>query len=337
MSEPDQRDEAPSPDEDYRDASTLSANTWPTLQDLLSADGGNVQVVETWLREFHPDLPALLEEGAALYRTLARATDTDYSGYQGEFSEIGRTIGGPAEELAPMMHGKVPVPDDHPHRSEILRAQELSARAQGLFSKGLVLLMIGRAYLWAATDLLRQRVTPAFGYMRIQVEGVALLHLFEEDPFLSKRWLDAQAGPEGVRFYHDTRERIGELVNALGLRFAYETSTSSFQHVRLAGAAWGFRQSDGEERGRRVHEIGLSFQEVDPDDRVPFYDATLFVLDTQRLVFNAMPGIVDAITSEQRIPGFGARVQEMKARRIELYGLPRDPESGDEDSDRSLE
>lgn len=241
---------------------TTRIRPWPTVEELAGADGDNVTYTWGALRDLAEDVPGVIEEAAALHDELTRATKS-YAAEQAEFQAIADEIGEPYETLLPMMLGEAPIPKRHPHRKRIIKAQELSSTANALVPKGIVLLMIGRAYMWAVTDLLRLRVTSAYGYVRNQAEGVALLRIFDESPARAAAWMEVETDEEGVRFYKKTQKRLNRVLVETGLKRAYEIGSGYSQHVRLAGASHGFAELRREREGQPVHRLGVALQEID--------------------------------------------------------------------------
>lgn len=292
---------------------------WPTVEELAEADRSNVNCTWDALRDFDEDLPAVIEEAAALHDELTRVTKTSYAAEQAEFQKIADEIGEPEDTLLPIMLGKRRIPKGHSHRKKIIYAQQLYSKSIALVPKAIVLLMIGRAYMWAVTDLLRLRVTSAYGYVRNQAEGVALLRIFDENPTRAAAWMEVETDEDGFRFYRKTQKRLNQVLDKVGLKHAYEIGSGYSQHVRLAGASHGFAEVRQEGEGQPMHRLGVSLQEIDVDNLIPFYGAVLFVLETQGLVFSAIPQVLDGGVRNRRIPEFVERVQQLKELGRERY------------------
>ena len=56
-----------------------------------------------------------------------------------------------------------------------------------------------RQFRWMATDLLRGRLTSSIGYLRLQAESVALMHLLLNDPIQADAWFAAGLTAYGGR------------------------------------------------------------------------------------------------------------------------------------------
>lgn len=144
-----------------------------------------------------------------------------------------------------------------------------------------VALMIGRCYRWAATDLLRFRITAAIANLRVQAEGVALLLLFRDggDPE-SRGWYRAATSDAGRLWYKANQRRLRAQMNE-GIGFAYDYGSMAL-HVRPLG----FLRSVS--MGGPHDALRLLDQEVNPDNMGLYVREALNVLICQTSVWHGM-------------------------------------------------
>lgn len=91
---------------------------------------------------------------------------------------IADNLGLEAEQLRGLLN------DEHPAVGKIEEARAICRRLYARQARRILLLLLQRHFMWAATDLLRMRLTPAFGYCRQEAEAIAFLCLFEIAPIL---------------------------------------------------------------------------------------------------------------------------------------------------------
>ena len=72
-------------------------------------------------------------------------------------------------------------------------------------SRALLLLQAYRSYMYAATDMRRFRVGTATGFMRLEIEAVALMYLFQNNPSLAYTWFNLRGDSQGKAFYKKTK------------------------------------------------------------------------------------------------------------------------------------
>lgn len=144
-----------------------------------------------------------------------------------------------------------------------------------------VALMIGRCYRWAATDLLRFRITGAIANLRVQAEGVALLHLFRDGgDEESRAWYTAATTDSGRHWYTKNQRRLRAQMGE-GINFAYDYGSMAL-HVRPLGLLRSV--SMGGPHGA----LRLLDQEVNPDAMALYVREVLNVLVCQTSVWHGM-------------------------------------------------
>jgi len=107
-------------------------------------------------------------------------------------------------------------PGEDPRISQARKIQ--SVMLEGMAFKTL-LQIIGRAYRWAITDFRRLRATAAAGYMRIEVESIALMIVMRDNRQLARRWLNPRE--DMMAFFRETQSKtISPLRTFCGFKVA---------------------------------------------------------------------------------------------------------------------
>lgn len=286
------------------------------INKLLDVDAENAKQFIRFFADFNHELPEALEEAAQLFITFShmfdlQARDDDE---QQVFNSCGKSLNAlNGEELWSIMHS--PLPQD-PHRAKIiLDAKAALDRMWSRRVRGQLLLLSYRSYMFAVTDLLRLRRTPALGHFRVQIEAVGLMNIVRKEPTVASEWLAIVTEQDGKRFFDRYKKRLSKFNDLNNLAVAYNLASGSAQHARLASIALGLSQRIFEERGRRVEQHYLKFQEVDPERPYELITWALFFLETQYKLFlaisEALPETTDPILIDTRLPNFRSKVTRL--------------------------
>jgi hypothetical protein len=294
------------------------------IQDLLEADQANTANSIDALQQFSPDLPSALDYAADLFdqfvRHVGEALDDTEELRRG--NAIAEELGLEPEQLRELLN------DVKPAMGKIEEARTIWRQLYARQARRILLLLLQRHYMWAATDLLRMRLTPALGYCRQEAEAIALLVLVRNSPDLGIRWLRVRTDEEGVAFFKETQRELRPTLQQLELSGAYERGSAWALHVRFASAVPGLSLD------HQPNQIWLGFQEVRPDEPFQYYLDVLAFLSTQvrvvRALGDAFPevahpswqGAVDRFTRKvaalweelsRRFPAECRRLEEMES------------------------
>lgn len=257
------------------------------IQDLLEADHANTANSVDALQQFSPDLPGALDCAADLIdqfiRHVAAALDDSEELRAG--SAITDELGVEPEQLRELLN------DEKPAVGKIEEARTIWRRLYTRQARRVLLLLLQRHFMWAATDLLRMRLTPVLGYCRQEAEAIALLVLVRDRPDLGIRWLHVRTDEEGVTFFREMQHGVRSTLKRLKLNDAYERGSGAALHVRFASAVLGLSFD------RQPNEIWLGFQEVRPNESFQYYLDALGFLSVQvrvvRALGEAFPEVTD--------------------------------------------
>jgi hypothetical protein len=300
------------------------------IHDLLEADRANTLNSIKALDRFSPDLPYSLDEVADLFDNFIRQFGVvmDDSEELRAGNAIAEELGADAESLRELL-------DKEGLTEERLEeAKTIWRRLYARHARRILLLLLQRHYLWAVTDLLRMRITPALGYCRQEAEAVALLVLVRDSPNLGIRWFRVRTDEEGKAFFKDVQRDVRAVLTRLELNDVYERGSGSALHVRLASAAPALSLD------RMPNAIWLGYQEVRPDEPFRYFLDVLGFLSTQvrvvRALGEAFPEITDPIWAAavdrftRSVVGLWERLSQQfpaECRRLEEMSAPGPPQA----------
>lgn len=291
------------------------------IKKLLEADTTNIAETERFFANYSPELPSALDEAAALFVTFSRAFSQ-----QARDDEDQRTVNSLSKRLGICNENelqdilRVPLPND-PEQSELLLAIRTAMdRGFSRRARGILLILAFRSYMFAVTDLLRQRMTPAFGHIRIQIEAVGLMTIMRQNPVVALEWMEVSDNKSGKQFFRKYSNDIWKFSDRYELTDAWNLASGAAQHARFLSVSYGLKQSDFEEHGRRKSQYQVVFQEGESHELILW---TLFILLKQYHIFlairEALPEVVDPILINSRLPNFRSKVQKLWRRLEEVY------------------
>ncbi len=195
---------------------------------LLEEDERAPAITKKVLASLDQWAPKALDEAAAIFLTLIRLIDGSDAGPQSErqLDEISAGIGVTREKLIELINsGNTDAP--------VAKARGIYLPYHAQDVGQLLFTMCGRQFRWMATDLLRGKVTSAIGYVRLQTESVALLHLLLTEPTQAGAWYATGLSGNGRAFYRSTQKKLLQFLKALDLDEAYEWGSAHALHVRI--------------------------------------------------------------------------------------------------------
>jgi hypothetical protein len=191
----------------------------------------------------------------------------------------------------------------------------------------MLVLACQRYWAWAATDLVRLRLSTATGYLRLQAELVGLVGLFLAEPQIAERWFNIRDKKSGRQFFKDTQSKVREMLKEFGLDGVYEIASAGSQHVRLAGLVRSIQSSGG--------DLRLPDQDVDPESPFNFHLTIAHFHKTQGRIIAAFAKLLPDVADEDWTKlwnSFATRINELWAALEKTY-VDEMAESGGEAGD----
>jgi len=278
--------------------STFRSVAMSEIDELMQADAENVSHSRRILAGFDPELSTILDTAAGMFTTFGRcieggeAESTDLSTFQ----QCSKDLGVEPEKLIELVESKTcnnPIID---------RARSAWFKLYSRRVRGIIFLLLQRQYMWAVTDLLRMRLTPALGYGRLEAESLALLIIMRGDENVGNSWMELVSDTEGKAFYKKYQGEIIQVLRRYNLDGAYERGSGASLHVRIASAVRNLVWKD--KTGKS--QIWLGYQELKPNNgfnRFNYFLEVLSFLRTQERVFRALgdafPEVSDPIWFER--------------------------------------
>jgi hypothetical protein len=198
-------------------------------------------------------------------------------------------------------------------------AKESFHKAVSIIARAQLTLRLGRDFLFGITDLLRLRITPALGYLRLQAESMGILRLLYEHPEMGEEWLASADYDKGKAFFDKWNSRVVEKIRAYGLHRDYVRGSNVALHSRASGITMGFLL--GEKEKERPGEIRLLYQEID-DAGMLFIWFGVFLRFHRKLflkVKDAIPELDDSQINASSIPTFLKLEDMIWAKVVEIH------------------
>jgi len=277
------------------------------IDKLIEADQTNCQQSIKLFNQFDPLLVISFDDAANLFNAFSRsfshgATDDDT---QHSISKLAKEGGLTESEIREVLNGKkLSSMNDDLFEKIISNRNEYYSRR----SRGLLLLQAYRSFMYAATDIRRLRVGTAFGFMRLEIEAVALMSLFQVNTKLAYAWFHLKGDRQGRDFYNKTKKGVLEFCNSYELTGEWNLASSSSQHSRFIGLVDGLSISSSSQFERYTDNFSLAFQDFDPEKPEQLIVRALYILRTQAKLLLplqlALPEVSDPLLLETRTPKF---------------------------------
>lgn len=281
------------------------------INNLIEADEINCKESLRLFNHFDPSLSISFDDAANLFSVFSRsfsqeATDDDTLDSIWKYVEDGQLT---EAEIQNILKGEKPsnVNNDIFDKITSHNNEYFSRR-----SRGLLLLQAYRSFMYAATDIRRLRAGTAFGFMRLEIEAVALMSLFQVNATLSYTWINLKGDQEGRSFYNKTKKDVLSFCDRYDLTGEWNLASTASQHSRFIGLVDGLTISSSSEVERYTNNYSLAFQDFDPEKPEQLLVRALYILRVQAKLLLplqlALPEVSDPILLETRIPMFIKKV-----------------------------
>lgn len=231
------------------------------LEEFGEAETYNFRESQKALESYHRGAIETMEFAGDLFEALAEefTAHCRLPEAQAEVNAWLESIDGPAEQLVALLE-QAELVGSIDSGDPAKKAKEGIATAWSDYARTLLIMRLHRDYVFGLADLLRLRLTPAIGYLRLQSETIGLLSLFTEDERLALDWMNLVKGG-GKEFFQRTQSRLREKLRSLGLDSYYEQGSEWALHSRVFGLAGGVANAPDEGPGT----VSLSYQELGGD------------------------------------------------------------------------
>lgn len=232
------------------------------LNELMKSDEHNFNESRRLLERFDSLAIEAVEEFAQLLVAIGDAFG-EVSGYDKHnlgFNAWLRTQSGSAREMVGFLE-QASFLGQTTGEDPIAQAKDDLQRANSAVARTYLILRLRRDFLFGLADLLRLRLIPALGYLRIQSESTAILALIAGNPGIATEWLNPESGRKFYRTHHG---KVIEKMKSLGIHGYYDQGSEMALHSRVQGVTPGLLiDKDAAAEGTAV----LTYQEIaDPID-----------------------------------------------------------------------
>jgi len=277
------------------------------IDKLIEADEVNCKESLKFFNQFDPSLATAFDDASNLFSAFSRsfshgAIDDDTQHSISKLAKEGALI---ESELKEVLNGRKP-----PKLAEDLFEEIISNRNDyySRRSRAILLLQTYRSYMWAATDIRRLRVGNAIGLMRLEIESVALMSLFQSKNELAYRWFNIKGDQQGRDFFNKTKKDVSKFSEGFELTVEWNLASSAAQHSRFIGIVDALSISSSSQIDRYTDNYSVAFQDFDQEKPEQLIVRALYVLRTQAKLFVplqlALPEVRDPLLIETRIPKF---------------------------------
>jgi hypothetical protein len=281
------------------------------INKLIKADQTNCQQSYKLFNQFDPLLATSFDDVANLFEAFFRgfgygATDDDI---QHSFSKLAEEAGITESEILDVLKGgkSSSVSNDLFEKIISNRNDYYSRR-----SRGLLLLQAYRSFMHAGTDIRRLRVVTAIGFMRLEIEAVALMFLIQANSELGFTWLNLRGDIQGKEFFNKTKKDISKFCDRFELTVEWNLASSASQHARFIGLVDGLSISSFSQIDRHTDNFSLALQDFDEKRPEQLISRALYILRTQAKLLLplqlALPEVSDPLLLETRIPKFTSNI-----------------------------
>jgi hypothetical protein len=281
------------------------------IKQLIEADEENCKQSLKLFNQFDPSLVISFDDASNVFTTFSRsfghgARDDDT---QRSISELAKKGGLTESEFKDVLNGRKPTKlADDLFKEIISNRNDYYSRR----SRALLLLHAYRSYMYAATDIRRLRVGTALGLMRLEIESVALMSLFQGKNELTYTWFNLKGDQQGKAFFNKTKNDVLEFSKKFELTVEWNLASSAAQHSRFIGLVDGLSISSSSQSDRYTDNFSVAFQDFDPEKPEQLIVRALYILRTQAKLLIplhlALPEVSDPLLLETRIPKFTNKV-----------------------------
>ena len=277
------------------------------IDKLIKADQTNCQQSYKLFNQLDPLLATSFDDVANLFEVFFRAfsyraTDDDM---QHSFTNLAEEGGITESEILDVLQAGKPS-----SMSNDLFEKIISNR-NGYYSRrsrGLLLLQAYRSYMYAGTDIRRLRAGTAIGFMRLEIEAVALMFMIQANTELGFTWFNLKGDTQGKEFFNKTKKDISKFCDSFELTGEWNLASSASQHARFIGLVDGLSISSFSQFDRYTDNFSLALQDFDEKRPEQLISRALYILRTQAKLLLplqlALPEVSDPLLLETRIPKF---------------------------------
>jgi hypothetical protein len=259
----------------------------PTVDDLLRADASCAAESAVVFRHLCEETVAASDLALRLYEIARRcaATEKAIAASVGKLSEFAEVLGVPADALT-VMAKQDAAPGEDPRIAEA--RQVWSGFWAGRAVQAL-LELCARYFRYAITDLRRFRLTASNGYLRLEVESLALMALFRTRFDFAHAWLDPHSDQR--KLFHKMQPQVKKWLREHDFTVTYDIGSWVSQHVALASARTGIRIGDA--------TVEVLDQEFDPTEPASFHLGIAYFLRIQKRIFELLPVVFEELVADE--------------------------------------
>lgn len=293
------------------------------LDQLVESDTHNYGESKRVLRAFHSSALSAAEHCLKVLEAIATAFGevSGYDDYSNRLDDWLESQGGGVREKVRFLEqatllGKVSGEDP------VADAKEALGKAYSVVARTYLVMRLRRDCLFGLIELLRLRLTPALGYLRLQSESTAILALQNSDPVAAREWLDTSSTTGGKNFYNKHHRSIIQTLKSFDLHDYYEQGSYMSLHSRVFGVTPGIIIGS---KDASPGTIALTYQEIDDaEDLILWF--CVYLRAHERIIAKLPVGLPEVDFSRIELQEYSNMVESLWARLKPLYIRKRGPE-----------
>ena len=275
------------------------------LDNLLDFDNENAQLSKRALTEIEPTSLEVVEKFAFTLDCLTRSFGTvcNYDKHHKVIEDWAKSLGLKGNKALEFLRNTVVVGSNSPN-DPTTRAKAEFHNAVAILARAHIALRLGRDFLFGITDMLRLRITPSLGILRMQSESAGQLRLLVNHPELGEDWFASAREDQGKVFHKKWHSKIVSVIRDFDIYTDYSRGSNMSLHTRASGTTLGtlIGAKDAAKRG----EIRLNYQEAD-DARILFFWFGVFLRFHRKLLIHTselFPELTERHIEDSRLHEF---------------------------------
>jgi len=238
------------------------------LDKLLTLDNENIEISKNALLSIFPKSLELVEHFNNYFNNVFEefGKECDVNKHQSLISKWAKDLNASGLDILQFLRsakliGKAKSGDYTENAKESL------LDAQTILVRVILCMRLQRDFLFGISELLKCRITPAIGYIRLQAETAGIMKVMTENNLIATDWLSSISQKDN-NFYRDWHKTIKDSLKSLNLGSDYDLASSLALHSRVGGIAKGMIIGH---KYKKPGEMVLNYQEIDDPKELFFW------------------------------------------------------------------
>ncbi len=253
-----------------------------SLEKLLKLDNDNIEISKSALLSIYPKALELVDHFNNYFNDVLKefGKECDFDKHQSFVSKWAKDLNVSGIEVLQFLRSAKLI-GNAKTGDKTESAQVSLLDAQTILVRIILCMRLQRDFLFGISDLLKCRISPATGYIRLQAETAGIMKAMTENNLIATDWLSSMTISDN-KFYLAWHKTIKKAIKSLKLESAYNLASNLALHSRIGGIAKGIIIG---EKYKRPGELVLNYQEIE-DQKELFYWFGYFMRFHKKIVDN---------------------------------------------------